>query len=154
MAQRSFFFVFLMLVLLANSANATISPAGNYGFGPCAQVHGGNLPGNMRYNQCLTPTPNNLTQGLYCNSQGNLIHNCSDICPCMAGYYCSPPTGACTLCERGEACFAIEENKLVAGATDFLNFIPVLFPLLTIIGIGLLVFLLVAMLKHLGEYAD
>jgi len=70
----------------------------------------------------------------------------------MPGYYCSPTTGTCDVCKAGEACFSVQENNLLTGATDFLNFIPSLFPLLTFVFILLMAILLIAMIKHVGEY--
>jgi len=144
---------FLALLAFAGLVSA-IQPAPGYSFGPCGSPYypQGGL-GVMRYNQCYDNlTFNNMTQGRYCDSKGNYIYNCSvDTCPCLEGYYCSS-SGTCDFCSAGEACFTSSESGLDSALSDFMGFLPTMFPLLLFFGIGLVVFLLVEMVRHIDEY--
>jgi len=140
---------FMALVGLVSA----IEPAGTWGFGPCAHTYNstGDPNDGMRYNQCYSTSPDVQTQGRYCDAKGNYIYNCSDSCPCLSDYFCSP-TGTCDSCENGEACGISSESGLVNSAADFLTFIPSMFPLLTAFAIAILAFWLLELVKHLDEY--
>ena len=140
-----------MAVFLVGLASA-IEPAGNWGFGPCAVVHG--AQNGSRINQCYAPiNADEKIQGRYCDERGNFISNCSeDLCPCIQGYVCNSVTKTCDICERGQACFVTNEDKIMTSAADFLAFLPSFFPLLIVLGIGMMVFLLLEMLRHIDEY--